>query len=202
MTTTTEAPASEKQIKFIQDLIADRETDGIDLALEMVTEKIEEGALHKGAASLAIDMLLKCPKRPKVKADAASSPWAAVQERFNAIPKSKYAIPSSELYLELDIADVDSPDNFRGDLVFVELKEYQSRRYMRQLHGAPGTFVRSKMSLDAVNAVVSIISRDPYKYAKLFGDNYTCCGSCGAALTDERSRELMLGPECRKKFGF
>lgn len=198
MTTTTKAPASEKQLKFIQDLIADRVTDGIDLALELVTEKINEGALDKGAASLAIDMLLGCPKRPKIKADAASSPWAAVQERFNTIPKSKYAVPVSEL----EVAGGDYPDNFTGDLVFIELKEYQSRRYMRQLHGAPGSFVRSKMSLPAVNALIDIVSRDPYKYAKLFGDNYTCCGSCGAALTDERSRELMLGPECRKKFGF
>jgi hypothetical protein len=48
---------------------------------------------------------------------------------------------------------------------------------------------------------MNIISQDPYKYAKIFGQHYSCCGSCGAELTDPVSRELQLGPECRKKFG-
>jgi hypothetical protein len=74
--------------------------------------------------------------------------------------------------------------------------------YIRQLHGAPGSFNRSKLTADGVRAVVGTIKLDPYRYAKLFGTHYTCCGSCGAALTDERSREIQLGPECRKKFGF
>jgi hypothetical protein len=51
-----------------------------------------------------------------------------------------------------------------------------------------------------IKAIVETIEYDPYKYARLFGEHYTCCGSCGAPLTDNKSRELMLGPECRKKF--
>ena len=116
---------------------------------------------------------------------------------FASVPKSKYAVPVTEL------AGSDAEDEFKKvDIVFLEIKEFMSTLYARRLHGAPGHFSRSQMTVAQVKALVELISSDPYKYAKLFGDHYSVCGSCGAELTDQRSRELMLGPECRKKFGF
>lgn len=186
-TTTTGAKATEKQIDFVRDLIAKREVNA-EQASECI-ELIELGELTKAQAGSYIDAFLAAPK----KAAATRSPF---QTLLASIPKSRYAIPTDEL----EFSDAD--DEFRGDLVFVELKEFQGTLYMRQLHGAPGRFNRSKMSAASVRAIVGLIEQNPYGYAKLFGDHYTCCGSCGAELTDERSRELMLGPECRKKFGF
>jgi hypothetical protein len=86
-------------------------------------------------------------------------------------------------------------------LLFLEIREYMGNLYMRRLTGAVGGFTRHKVpSKDSV-AIMNIIAQDPYKYAKIFGQHYSCCGSCGAELTDPVSRDLQLGPECRKKFG-
>lgn len=186
-TTAAGAKATEKQVSFIQDLIAKREVDP-EQASEC-TELIEVGELTKRQAGAYIDAFLAAPKR-------ATATRSSFQALLASIPKSRYAIPTDEL----EVTDAD--DDFRGDLVFLELKEYMGTLYMRQLHGAPGSFNRSKLTATSIRAIVEIISGDPYAYAKLFGDHYTCCGSCGAELTDERSRALMLGPECRKKFGF
>jgi hypothetical protein len=179
-------PASEKQISFVSDLIAGREVEA-DRAADIL-ERIEAGLYDKRSASNDIDEFLKLPKRAKA--------TGGMQALLARVPKSKYAIPT----VELEAAAID--EVFPGNLVFVEIKEYMNTLYARQLHGAPGDFTRSKLHASTVKALVEIIESDPYKYVKLFGDHYTCCGSCGAVLTDEKSRELMLGPECRKKFGF
>jgi hypothetical protein len=189
MTTSTQAPASEKQVNFLKDLLATRVVDE-DMKNALI-EQIEFDLLGKRDASSAIDTLMSAPRIPKAKTSAPSP----AQELLRSIPKSRYAIPTEELEL------TDAVEDFKGDLVFVELKEYLQTLYMRQLHGAPGGFSRSKLAAVSVKAIVEVIATDPYKYARIFGEHYTCCGSCGAELTDTKSRELMLGPECRKKFG-
>jgi len=185
--TYTGPAASEKQISFVTDLIAKRDVEA-GLAAD-IAELIALGEYTKAQASENIDAFLKLPKR-------ASAVRTGMQALLASVPKSKYAVPVEEL--EFTNAD----DVFHGDLVFLEIKEYMQTLYVRQLHGAPGGFSRSKLSTKSVTAIVEILARDSYKYAKLFGEHYSCCGSCGAELTDPRSRELQLGPECRKKFGF
>jgi hypothetical protein len=88
-----------------------------------------------------------------------------------------------------------------GDLVFLEVKEYMKRLHIKQLFGSVGAFTRVRTDVEDALAFVRIIQSDPYKYARLFGEHYKCCGKCGAELTDPISRELMLGPWCRKAFG-
>lgn len=183
--TTTLIPASDKQISFVSDLIANRQmtTDERDTFVALMS-----AGLGKQDASMIIDTLVKRSKVAKAKSTAPSI--------LAGIPKSKYAIPVAEL----EFSDAD--DSFTGDIVFLEIKEYMETLYMRQLHGAPGRFNRSKLTSRSVKAIAEILKSDPYKYAKFFGEHYACCGSCGADLTDPRSRELQLGPECRKKFGY
>lgn len=176
-------PASEKQQNFIHDLLATRVLDQT-FADELV-DRLESGMLDKTYASQAIDLMLNSPKQK------GSSPF---QVLLSTIPKSRYAVTSDEL--EFTSAD----DKFSGAIVFFEVREYKGTLYMRQLHGAPGDFTRSKLSKSSIEAIVKIIAQNPYAYTRLFGEHFTCCGSCGAVLTDDRSRELMLGPECRKKF--
>lgn len=184
-----ENPASEKQISFLSDLLATRECDAAKYD-ELVTA-IHEETLGKREASAAIDSLINAPRKPK--ATGARSPF---QELLSTIPKSKYAVPTDELLAS------DFEDMFKGDLVFLELKEFNGTLYMRSLHGAPGRFHRARIDVEATKYFVKLIATNPYKYVKIFGEHYACCGSCGAELTDERSRELLLGPECRKKFDY
>ena len=183
--TTTLIPASDKQISFVNDLMATREVTPDEM--ELFNEIIESG-LDKRNASMIIDTLIKRAKVAKAK--------SGLSVLLASVPKSKYAIPVAEL----EFSDAD--DKFTGDIVFLEIKEYMQTLYMRQLHGAPGHFNRSKLTTASVKAIINIIAADPYKYTKIFGEHYACCGSCGAELTDPKSRELQLGPECRKKFGY
>jgi hypothetical protein len=175
--------ASPKQISFVRDLIATRAVDA-DIASH-IDEVISLGFYSKSHASADIDAFLKLPKRAKAS--------GGMQALLASVPKSKYAIPAAEL--ELSSIEV------KNDLLFVEVKEYMQTLYMRQLHGAPGGFTRTKLTTEQTKDIIAIIAADPYKYTRIFGTHYSCCGSCGAELTDARSRELMLGPECRKKFG-
>jgi hypothetical protein len=179
-------PASTKQISFLSDLLASKECD-TEYRDELFSLIYEE-QLDKRVASAAIEKLISAPKRK----DATPSP---MQTLLASVPKSKYAVPT-EMLMGSDIED-----SFKGDLIFLELKEFMGNRYLRQLFGSPGGFARLRLSADQVKYLIDIIAEDPYKYARVFGNHYTCCGSGGAELTDVKSRELMLGPECRKKFG-
>lgn len=180
--------ASEKQIAFINDLLDTRELDDITVS----SFRSQLPVMTKKMASAAIDLLLKQPKKVE---RVPGSPKSALQEALSKAPKSKYAIPSAELDISLE----DTP--LTGDLLFIELKEYMGNLYMRRLTGALGGFTRWKVPANDSITIMNVIAQDPYKYAKLFGEHYSCCGSCGAELTDPVSRELQLGPECRKKFG-
>ena len=187
-TTPTLFGPSEKQINFINSLLDERE----------LTDEARAGfrstlvSLDKKAASNLIDVLLKLPK---AETKVPGAPATKLQEALSKAPKSKYAIPNSELDISLEATKL------TGDHLFVEIKEYMGNLYMRRLHGSVGHFTRTRLAPADAVTIVNHIAQDPYKYARTFGEIYSCCGSCGAELTDPISRELQLGPECRKKFG-
>lgn len=178
------AGATPRQRDFIIDLLAAR--DYVLGTHEIVTSAKE--------ASNLISKLLAAPKKPVQKVEKKRD--EELFEALCAVQKSKYAIPVSELVL--DFFD----EKIENDLLFVEVREYQGTLYIRRLHGSVGDFTRSKLSRRDSLVILGHIARDTYKYAKLFGEHYSCCGKCGAPLTDEVSRRLQLGPDCRKAFGF
>ena len=191
-------PATEKQIKFLDDLVAKREIP-TTLSAEYLSAK---ATLDVAKASQLISQFLGFP-RIEVKTALAEKPaidpksalWAELFEALSKIPQSKYAVPVSELMVDFLKKPV------HGDLVFLEVKEYMKRIYIKQLFGSVGAFTRVRTDVEDALAFVRIIQSDPYKYARLFGEHYKCCGKCGAELTDPISRDLMLGPWCRKAFG-
>jgi len=183
---TTLIGPSEKQVDFILTLLSERDIEA-GTADEM-RENLP--AMDKRQASDLIASLLKLPKLPRVRRPNPT------QEFLAAIQKSKYALPVSHInHLDLDF-------EIHGDLLFVEVREYMGTLYMRRLTGSLGGFTRHKLSVQDVIDLAKVIASNQYLYAKTFGEHYSCCGSCGAELTDPTSRSLQLGPECRKKFGF
>jgi hypothetical protein len=184
MTHETIIKPSDKQLAFIKTLITERDTSTIVIQ--------DADTLSRKEASALIDTLLRLPKNIPA---LGFLPGNETQEALATIPKSKYAIPAEEIDLTLEKTPVN------GDLLFVEVREYMKRLYMRRLTGSVGGFTRWHVATDDLLAITKLIATDPYKYTKLFGEHYACCGSCGADLTDPISRELQLGPECRKKFG-
>lgn len=180
--------ASEKQVAFIDSLINERELD----AIQVSSFRSMLPTLNKKQASSTIELLLRLPQRSTKVPGATKS---LLQEALSKAPKSKYAVPVDELDISLE----DTP--LTGDLLFLEIREYMGNLYMRRLTGSVGGFTRHKVPSQDSMIIMDIIAKDPYKYAKIFGQHYSCCGSCGAELTDPVSRDLQLGPECRKKFG-
>jgi len=192
MTTMTETynAASTAQMNFINDLLASRQM--ADEVREAITSLVNLPTFSKKQASATIDTLKTMPKASKPAAAATKSP---MQEALSLVPKARYAVPVYEVDLLL------SSTPLTGDLLFVEVREYNGHLYMRRLTGAPGGFSRWKMENADVIALAKHIAADSYKYTKLFGAHYSCCGKCGAELTDPLSRELLLGPTCRQAFG-
>jgi hypothetical protein len=194
-----EAP-SERQIKFLEDLLVQRAIP--EVILNVFVE--QRSALTKKQASGYISMFLGFPEAEVKKSVAGLTPeqearqrlFAELNEALQTVPKSKYAIPVTELMLDFMKKPV------HGDLVFLEIKEYMKRLQMNKLFGSVGAFTRVRPDVEDALAFIRVIQKDPYKYARTFAEHYKCCGKCGADLTDPRSRELMLGPDCRRAFGF
>lgn len=197
----TTAPASEKQIKFLDDLVESRALTE-EMRLDYAARK---STLDIKSASKLIDAFLKYPKIQKqptlplpewqeVVKKAEPNLYGELLGALRTVPMSKYAIPVSELMTDL------LKEPVHGDLVFLEVKEYMKKVYMKKLYGSVGAFTRVRPAIEDALVFIGIIQKDPYKYAKLFGEHYKCCGKCGAELTDPVSRSLMLGPECRKSF--
>lgn len=178
---------STAQLKFIHDLLEEKELSAADVA----EFRSSLPYYSRKEASTLIDTLKALPRKVDVVPGKGS-----LAEALANVPKSKYAVPNDELDISLEHTQLTS------DHMFVEVKQYQGRLYMRRLHGSVGYFTRSRVNSKDAITILEVIAKDPEKYARRFGEIYTCCGSCGADLTDARSRELMLGPECRKKFGY
>ena len=179
-------PATERQQAFIRTLMDERVCDEAAILADMPFYTTRD-------ASAVINALLAAPRAAR-----PGRPVAGGNPNVADMIKSKYAIPTAEFAMIADLAGLDA---VRGDLLFIEVKEYRGTVYMRRLHGAPGAFTRSRLPREAEDALASIVKGDPHKYARLFGEHYRCCGKCGAELTDEKSRALQLGPDCRKAFG-
>jgi hypothetical protein len=169
--------ATPKQQAFIIDLLKKREYAGGDIITS-----------PKDASNL-ISKLLNAPYKKVVKENDA------VSEALLDLPVANYAIPMQTM--ELDFLE----ESVNSDHLFVSVREYKGHKYLRRLHGSVGSFTRTKMSKEDTKQIVEILAQDPYHFTKVFGEHYKCCGKCGADLTDDKSRELMLGPVCRKAFG-
>lgn len=175
---------TERQKSFITSLVEEREVPSD------ISETLNAGEVSKREASRIIDVLLSAPRVAPVFRERHP-----LVERLEALPLSKYAIPMRE------IAPVLSENAVHGDYLFVEIRKYMERTYLRRLSGAPGDFMRSRMSNQDSFAVCDVLDQNPLEYIQTFGRVYTCCGKCGAPLTDDKSRARLLGPDCARQLG-
>lgn len=173
-----------RQLEFIKDLLAKRV---YDLGSTVVTNSREGSAL--------IEKLLAAPKRATVSSTRSADPQ--IVSALAELPRSRYAIPAGEFGLDF------LSEKVQGELLFVEVAERSAGfPTIKRLHGSVGGFTRSRLTRSDILALAEIIKGDSYRFARTFGEHYSCCGKCGAELTDDTSRRLLLGPVCRKAFGF
>ena len=177
--------ATVKQLNFINQLVSEREVGEVEAAKIFEICAMPEAEPRTDISKL-IDGLMKLPKKGNLRVNVLVE---------LGLEKSMYAIPRDEVPVDLH--------GLMGgnDHLFVVIAEYRGTVYMRQLHGAPGSFSRSKIPAAQVKQIAHLLDGNTQRYTQLFGTLYSCCGSCGAELTDVTSRALKLGPDCRKKFG-
>ena len=177
--------ATDKQIAFIHKLLVERDAPKLD---ERTIASFD--VRH---ASQVIESLLALPRKTVVMRPATID-YSAAREQMMALPDAKYALETAGLRPFL----VDTA--LTGDLLFVEVRTFKNHKYIRRLHGAPGSFTRSKFSVEDGVQIVSAIAANPAAAVLAFSVAYTCCACCLAPLTDEASRARGLGPTCAKRF--
>lgn len=195
----TKTPATERQIKFLNTLAAERK---VPASWSELPDMIRNG-LDSREASLLIQKALDYPKveaEYSVAAANFSQPAlleaARAQDALRSIPKSKYAIPFAEL--ELYVPNIQSYGN---DLLFFEVKEFRKHLYMNRLRGSVGGFRRTRLRYADIISLANLIKEDPTAAAVRFGQHFGVCGRCAAQLTDAESRARFMGPVCARVMG-
>jgi hypothetical protein len=194
-------PPTVKQVRFLEDLAETR--DAPQDVFDDYQDTVEIGGLTKKKASYFIDAFLRYPKvrsrsKKRTPIEMITPLDSPIHRDFRAevktVPVARYAVPFDELFVEFLKTPVS------GDLLFVEITERYGPKKMKRLSGSPGSFARSDLHIDDALAVLRVIAKSPYDYTALFSRHYKVCGRCGAELTDPKSRDIGLGPECRKHF--
>ena len=185
--------ATEPQKKFLADLLGHREVP-LNLASEIASVW---NTMTKKDASVYIDMLKPLPiRKPKVIfEDSGEKKVNPLHEALGNLPTAKYAVPS---YIVDNAVDTFVP---HGDIVFFEVKTYMGTPYLRNLVGGYQDFAKNKLTWADSLAVAEVLASNPVAYIQKFGEVFTCCGKCSSPLTDEKSRAMFLGPDCRKMLG-
>lgn len=197
MTNLLSSSATAPQVSFIRDLLSKKELDATRRSF--IEDRIATNTLTKAEASMAITILKaekdvrKAPVFAPAPADDTRAKVLAVLE---TIPHGRYAIPTDEVAGALTHTDVQG-----NDLLFIRVSEYRKTLYMRRLHGAPGAFATSRVSIADALTIARVLADKPERYGKIFADHYTCCARCLAPLTDPLSRETGYGPTCRQAYG-
>jgi len=118
-------------------------------------------------------------------AEAHTAANAATSAPAVDVPAGHYAIDSTGAN-DLAFYRVDRPTT--GD--------YAGRTFVKLIVGGhPDRNVRR----DHVAGILARIAADPAGAAQRYGTELGQCSSCNRHLTDELSRQLGIGPECRKR---
>lgn len=97
-----------------------------------------------------------------------------------------------------------------NDILFVRSRrakkdgKWKGFVFFDRLVGAPGAYKRYpiKGAEKAKIAAWIAVPDQAVAAAQLFGQKKSACGRCGAPLTDQLSREIGLGPDCREMAGW
>lgn len=177
MMTATAKPMSPEQSRYLRDLLTEREgVPAAEAIRQTLNQERAQGTLDSRTASAAITALLKVAKpETKVSKPPTSSPVSP------AVLAGYYAIP-------LD-----------GTLHYFRVRNVEAGRW------AGRTFVDEQASDDfypvrgqRATQVLAAIKADPEAGAR-YGQTIGRCWRCRRTLTDETSRALGIGPDCRAK---
>jgi hypothetical protein len=105
------------------------------------------------------------------------------------VPRGSYAVPTRLL-----MGDRTNETNFYSVWISDNGEKWTVRQYISN--------ERVKMPRAEQYRILDIIGVDPGAYAKLYGLKIGKCGICGRKLTNDKSRELGIGPVCASRWGW
>jgi hypothetical protein len=125
----------------------------------------------------------KCPEKPPLqKAQSLTN-----TDRYDGIPKGHYATASLTGNNDFDFWRIDRP----------EQGQYAGRTFVKRVVGGkPDMNVSRDTKFAALEAILEIGTEVS---ATLYGRELGRCYRCNRHLTDQTSRRLGIGPECRSK---
>lgn len=171
-----------------------RNYDGTFDFLRAMRQRVEQGGQLTPGMVAAIE---RCAEREPVKVFGPPKPIDPADGLdLSVLPEgtTRYAVRNSEG--TLSFLRIDRPYK-RGSgwigWVFVKLVSGPAEdRIGKQKPGEPyvGKYV----------GLLGKVLHDPYGAMARYGQEIGQCGKCGKRLTDDTSRSLGIGPECRKRF--
>lgn len=183
------APMTERQGSFIRGLDAERQvpvagsTEREAFLIARLEDVIGGGkSVSKAEASDVIGWLQGLPVATAVRPAQRPVPTA-----LPVIPEGHYAVPSRTGSNDLDFFRVDRPTDGR----------WAGRTFVKRvIGGKPDQAVRGGETRLALEAIAAAGVQES---AVLYGREIGRCYRCNRALTDETSRALGIGPDCRSK---
>lgn len=164
-------PATPKQLTFVKQLMEDRDLTGVTVP--------DVDGLTKTEASQFIDAALRAPFKAKAKVKTTGG--------YPDVPEGHYAVPSATGNNDLDFYRVDRPTEGR----------WAGRTFVKVVIGGhPDYAVKGVHAVAVLNRILDFgVEPAAIQYGQQIGR----CYRCNRHLTDETSRRLGIGPDCRSK---
>lgn len=182
--TTTGAPGpTDAQSSYLSSLLRERDLSTCLAWAKSVEEAAEGNRLTKTAASRAIARLKLLPRKDNP--TPAPATVAPNQDPFPDVPAGRYALRSPISGI-VKFYVLDRPTQGRWAGAFFLNAQASSEKFP----------IKNPVTK---REILTAIAKDPQAAQALYGQELGRCYACGRVLTDETSRALGIGPDCRSK---
>lgn len=199
--------ASPKQLKWLRDLLVQKDTTNLPYQERIAEIKAAfDGLTEEGYGPESVNTALTVSDKKPItmdgfkvllellqKAPGVEGAQGKSEQDFpsvEALPEGRYGIPTEDGALnKTAFYKVDRPTEGKwAGYVFVKLCVSESLE---------------RLAVPVQKSVANkIVAYGVAKASALYGQEYKHCGVCGIGLTNDTSREIGIGPECRKKMGW
>lgn len=204
------APAHPNRVKFAHDLIAKRDTDMISIeAVEVMMHLMEGKPVSATEIALLIENLLAAPRKDS---KAASNPNRLVHDitSCTVYPCKACAEHTNGTQAKAQgpsLRDLAEPLADKGYYALRDQENPGKIHYYRITRRKGYVKVQEQASDElypveyrrSLAVVKALLDSGVEAAQHLYADTLEKCYRCGRTLTDETSRALRIGPDCRAK---
>lgn len=182
-------PAHPNRVKYANDLLGKRETAGLPADMNEVAMHLMEGKpVSAGEIGYLIDALHGCPRKATSKpAEQEQASEPTLYSLGMKVPEGCYAMRDDAGKCHFYRVSRKAGTGHHAGRTFINVGEYASDT----LHHVE--YRRARVVL------LALLATDMKAAQELYAAELGRCYRCGRTLTDETSRALGIGPDCRSK---